>query len=129
MPYWIYYFDQDMQFGRKLKLRSDFGPNNNVNDIESMFHEHNKNLRTEPGTLDNLYNLERFSNSLKEHNLTKEESKALQILLNRNYIIVCNADKERSLVIINVNDEDMRQSIDTNHYKDLPRGPTTLHCN
>ena len=64
-------------------------------------------------------------------NLTKLETKALQNLMNRNDIIICNADKGGAVVTLGVEDhvqEAMRQLNDTNHYKQLPTDPTMLHC-
>ena len=51
--------------------------------------------------------------------------------MNRNDIIICNADKGGAVVIIDIDDyikEAMRQLSDTKHYKELPNDPTTLHC-
>ena len=130
-----------MQFGRKIKLRAHFGPNNKTNNTEIMFHKGNKTW--EPSQVHHtIYTfLERFSNSLNEtlnrqkdkkaRNLSKEETKALQSLMNRNDIIICNADKGGAVVIIDIDDyikEAMRQLSDTKHYKEVPNGPRTLHC-
>ena len=51
--------------------------------------------------------------------------------MNRNDIIICNADKGGAVVIIDIDDnikEAMQQLSDTKHYKELHNDPTTLHC-
>ena len=136
------HFNQDiMPFGRKIKLRAHFGPNNKTNNREIMFHK--GNITWKPSQVHHTIStfLESFSNSLNEtlnrqkdktvHNLSKEEAKASQSLMNRNDIIICNADKGGAVVIIDIDDyikEAMRQLSDTKHYEEIPNDSTTLHC-
>ena len=94
--------------GERIKLRSHFGPGNQINNKENMFYKTNKTV-----------------------SLAKLETMALQNLMNRNDIIICNADKGGGVVILGVEvyiQEAMEQLNDTNHYKQLPTDPTMLHC-
>ena len=63
-------------------------------------------------------------------NLTKEETKALENLMKRDDIIICNADKGGAVVIIDVKDyiqETMRQLNDSMFYEKVSNNPTKLH--
>ena len=129
------------QFERKIKLRSHFGPGNNYNNTENKFYKSNKTW--EPNKIHHTVStfLESFSKNINKSinekrgktaaNLTKLETKALHNLMNRNDIIICNADKGGAVVILDVEDyiqEAMRQLNDTDHYKKLPNDTTMLHC-
>ena len=84
--------------------------------------------------------LESFSKSINDSirtqqpksakNLTKEETKALENLMKRDDIIICNADKGGAVVIIDVKDyiqEAMRQLNDSMFYEKVSNNPTKLH--
>ena len=124
-----------------MKLRAHFGPqkNDTADDI-SKFYSTNKTW--EPKKVHHTIStfLESFTKQLNESihpsqskkasNLNKHEMKALNDLMNRTDIIICNADKGGATVIMDVNDyikEANRQLNDETHYKELQSDPTTTH--
>ena len=71
------HFNQDIiQFGRKIKLRAHFGPSNQTNNTEIMFHKGNKTW--EPSQVHHTIStfLENFSNSLNETLKRQKDKKA-----------------------------------------------------
>ena len=103
------------QFNRRIKLRSHFG--NTLGTTEKTFKK--SNSIWEPKDVHHTVKtfIEDFTwklnNSLEEQketdnkqykNLNKHEEKALQDLMERNEILICNADKGGTVVIMDVKD-------------------------
>ena len=111
-------FNRDVkQFHRRIKLRSHFGINESPNLTEKIFNKSNSTW--EPKEIHRTVNTfiedftQKINNSLQEQrdiktipkkNLTKHGEKALNDLMKRNDIIICNADKGGAVVILDVKD-------------------------
>lgn len=126
-----------------MKLRAHFGPQETkkTDDITKFY---STNKTWEPKNVHHTIStfLESFTKEVNESihsneprkacNLNKHEIKALSDLMNRNDIIICNADKGGATVIMDVNDyikEANRQLNDETHYKKLQSDPTSTHLN
>ena len=131
--------DDIKKFNRRIKLRSHFGISNN-----ELHPFKTSNDTWEPKDIHHTVKtfIEKFTNEInismeqesQKHkhikNLSKKEDEALQALMQRNDIIICNADKGGSCVIIDVDDyikEGERQLTDQSFYKVLPSDPTKMH--
>ena len=63
-------------------------------------------------------------------NITKDERRALKELKNLNNIVIKAADKGAAVVVMNLRDyvkEALRQLVDTNYYRPLPRSTTLVN--
>ena len=137
-------FNRDVkQCHSRIKLRSHFVINESPNLTEKIFNKSNSTW--EPKEIHHTVNTfiedftQKINNSLQEQrniktipkkNLTKPEEKALKDLMKRNDIIICDADKGGSVVILDVKDyikEADRQLSDEHFYKKLPEDATLLH--
>ena len=133
---------QDVKkFNRKIKLKAHFGTSlpegnlyfksqsewepSNVHHTVKTFTEDFKNRVTQS------INKEGQNIKMNRKNLSKNETKALNDLKNRDDIIVSKADKGGACVIMDVDDyitEANRQLNDERFYKKVDENPTSLHA-
>ena len=133
--------DADLNdFFRHIKLKASLeDTSNNKNDDESRLFKQNKNKNWTPPNNHHTINtyIEAAKKSIKQNktvtprkirpNLSKDEKVALKDLLKQDDIIITNADKGGTVVIMDVNDyirEAKQQLNGSKNYKVLVKDPT-----
>ena len=130
------------QFNRRIKLRSHFGntpgttektfkKSNSIWEPKDVHHTVKTFIEDFTRKLNNSLEEQKETDNKQYKNLNKHEEKALQDLMERNEILICNADKGGIVAIMDVKDyiqEAERQLSDNNFYKKLLTNPTSLHA-